>query len=346
MGIDRTQLLDVVRALDLPAGQYVVFGSGPLVVRGLREGRDVDLVVTPELYERLRDTGWTVVAKDDGGELLQHGDVEAMTRLEFPGYHRDPRTLIAGAEHIDGVPFTPLAELRTFKTALGRPKDQVDLDLIDAALTRQNGAASGEERAEWARQLLADRAAPGRPEPPPWPGSGWTFLAGTVTRPSATFAAAAGTTFWGTALVVLFASAVVRSARVLVHGGPVSELVLGPVVAVAGLVLAAIVGGIAHATARPAGDDPAPVASQTGVVLGLASLPATVTHLLTGTAAAAGLAALATCPVALCLLALLYARSLDVPYRRGLLGAVAGGVTVVAVLILLGFVVVLVTSLA
>lgn len=345
MGIDRRQLLDVVRALDLPDGQYVVFGSGPLVVRGLREGRDVDLVVTPELYQRLRDTGWSVVTKDDGGELLQHGDVEAMTRLEFPGYRRDPRTLIAAAEHIDGVPFTPLAELRTFKTALGRPKDQVDLDLIDAALTQQNGAMSAPERVAWARQLLADTAAAGRRDAPGWQGNGWTYVIGTVTRPGATFAAAAGTTFWGTALVVLLASAVIRSARVLLHGGPVSELALGPVVAVAGLVLAAVVGGIAHATAQPAGE-PAPVASQTGVVLGLASLPATITHLLTGAGATAGLVAVATGPVALCLLALLYARSLDVPYRRGLLGAVAGGVTVAAVLILVGFVVVLITSLA
>ncbi|MPY81617.1 MAG: hypothetical protein GEV04_25275, partial [Actinophytocola sp.] len=120
MGIDRERLLDTVRGLALPDGQYAVFGSGPLVVRDLREGNDIDLLVTTELYERLRADGWSVHRKEDGGETLHRGDVEAMRTLELPGYRRDVPTLIASAEHIAGIPFVSLAELSHFKSAANR----------------------------------------------------------------------------------------------------------------------------------------------------------------------------------------------------------------------------------
>jgi hypothetical protein len=43
-----------VKALDLPFGEYVVFGSGPLAAHGIRPTSDVDLFVTTMLYEKLK----------------------------------------------------------------------------------------------------------------------------------------------------------------------------------------------------------------------------------------------------------------------------------------------------
>lgn len=37
--------LDELKALNLPAGQYAIFGSRPLAVRNLRDANDIDLIV-------------------------------------------------------------------------------------------------------------------------------------------------------------------------------------------------------------------------------------------------------------------------------------------------------------
>jgi len=45
------ELVDEVRKMDLPLGKYAISGSGPVAIRGLREGRDLDspLGFTPQL---------------------------------------------------------------------------------------------------------------------------------------------------------------------------------------------------------------------------------------------------------------------------------------------------------
>lgn len=348
MAIDRRQLLDAVRALDLPAGEYAVFGSGPLVVRDLRTGGDIDLVVIPELYERLKTSGWQVRVRDDGGETLALDDFDAMRRLEFPGYHGDIPALIAGAEWIDGVPFVSLDDLRVFKTAFGRAKDHVDLDLIDQATqTVRTGAPSAADVAH-ARAVLArheERSKP--PAAEPWHGTGWHVLAGIVTRPGPTFAAARRTVCWGTAYVVLLVSALLLCVAAPLHGGSAAWVLFAPVAAGIALVLALIVGRLAMAVAARAGGDgvPAAVSSQTGIVLGLCSLPEGVAALVAGDGPARTVVWLVLLPVGLGLLALLYARSLDVSYGRGLLAAIAGYLGAIAALILAGIVAVLAVTL-
>jgi hypothetical protein len=51
--IQTINLFDKLRTLGLPVGDYAVFGSGPLVVRGLtREYRDLDVVARGAAWER------------------------------------------------------------------------------------------------------------------------------------------------------------------------------------------------------------------------------------------------------------------------------------------------------
>ena len=37
--------LDEVKRLNLPKDKFAIFGSGPIAIRGLREARDIDLIV-------------------------------------------------------------------------------------------------------------------------------------------------------------------------------------------------------------------------------------------------------------------------------------------------------------
>lgn len=56
--------------LDLPTGEYVVLGSGILGALGIRAIADVDLLVTPSLFARLRERGWEYSTLDYGGHTL------------------------------------------------------------------------------------------------------------------------------------------------------------------------------------------------------------------------------------------------------------------------------------
>lgn len=344
MAIDRTRLLDAVRGLDLPADEYAVFGSGPLVVRGLREGGDIDLVVTPALYARLRErSGWAVRRRADGGETLGWEDFDVMERLEFPGYVGDVSAMIADAERIDGVPFVRLPELRRFKAALNRPKDHVDLDLIDRALARERkpGEADREQRRAAAVRTLAGPGAAPAPETPAWTAGGWSFVAGVCTRPRPTFAAARGTPFWGTAyLVLLVAAELNATARVRGHGSPV-QFLIAPVAAGIALLLALVAASVALTVARSVTSETSagPATTQTAVVWGLSVVPQAVVELVTGgNGAAATVVGVVAGVVALVLMTLLYAEGFGVSAGRGLAGALTGLLTAFAAVVFVAFV--------
>lgn len=326
MAIDRAQLLADVRALELPDGEYVVFGSGPLVVRGLREGADIDLVVTPDLFERLRGDGWEVCTRPDGGETLTRGDLDVMCRLDFPGYRRDVRALIARAERIDGVPFLPLDELRTFKVALGRPKDHVDLDLIDRALAGRD-APDTEARREQARAVLSRPPVTRTPQAEPWQGSGWDFVVGLLSHPGRTGREARGATMWGTAYLLLLVDAILLCvAEPVRSGGSAAWLLFAPFAAGIALLIGTIVGRLALSLATSGGGngDPAAAASQTNVVFGLFSIPQGAATLAFGEGVVANLVSVVVLIVTLAVLAQLYAHSFDVSVGRGFAGAVVG----------------------
>lgn len=128
-------ILDRVKALEFPAGEYVVVG-GVLEVYGIRDAGDIDIVASPELFERLEQNGWKRKRFFHGmrdRKMLVSGDgeVEVLSNYRIGGYKPDTRRLIEHAHVVDGVPLVPLAELRQFKQELGRPKDKRDIELID-----------------------------------------------------------------------------------------------------------------------------------------------------------------------------------------------------------------------
>lgn len=121
-----------VKELNLPHGQYVVFGSGPLAVHGIRETRDVDLLVTDEFYNRLKEQGWEEREWDSGGTYLSKDIYEVDNSWTYGDYDPKPEEIIAIAEMHEGVSFAPLTEVLKWKQAFGRPKDLEDIELIQA----------------------------------------------------------------------------------------------------------------------------------------------------------------------------------------------------------------------
>jgi len=126
-------IFEEVKNLNLPLGQYLVLGSGPMAARRIREYKDIDILVTENLYEELVKQGWkTVEINGVNGKfkVLKNGKFEVDKRLWCGDYKPDIEALIKNAEIINGVPFLQLSELVKFKTALGREKDLKDIELI------------------------------------------------------------------------------------------------------------------------------------------------------------------------------------------------------------------------
>jgi hypothetical protein len=130
-----SQVLD----LNLPLGQYAVVGSGAMSVHGIREHKDIDLLVANELYRDLQDRGWKRKSIRSDFEVIVSGIAEASPEMITYGtYNPDIHAVIQRADIIDSVAFMQLADLVDFKTSLGREKDVIDIALIKKYLEQTN----------------------------------------------------------------------------------------------------------------------------------------------------------------------------------------------------------------
>ena len=129
-----------IAELNLPLGQYVVIGGGILEVLGIRDTKDLDIVVTQELFEKLRQSK-NYNEEMRWGKVFLIGDgIEIGVRLEWEHYHCTTEEAIKTATVIRGIPFLNLEETIKFKKAMGREKDFKDIVLIEDYLKNNNHA--------------------------------------------------------------------------------------------------------------------------------------------------------------------------------------------------------------
>ncbi len=131
-------IIQKVKSLNLPVGQYAVFGSAPMAIRKIRESHDIDMVVTEELYQHLKDHGWKDKVSNNGSKMLHKDEFEVGMSWEFGEYKPDVANLIQNADMFEGIPFVKLEEVLKWKKAWGRDKDQVDIKLIEEYMQMQN----------------------------------------------------------------------------------------------------------------------------------------------------------------------------------------------------------------
>lgn len=127
-----------VKALDLAKGSYIVFGSGPLGMLGIREVQDVDLLVSQQLYNQLQAAGWKQITKAPDDMPLVRGKVEAHNNWNFSAYSPTLDELLGRAFFVDDIPFASIEDVRLWKDASRRPKDLADIALIDTYLAQQH----------------------------------------------------------------------------------------------------------------------------------------------------------------------------------------------------------------
>lgn len=119
-----------LKELDFPLGHYVLVGSSPLAVRGIREANDLDIAVSDHLWQILVESKKYKQVEKYGHLFLQASDVEIIKQLDWEAYPTTTEEAIRTAEIIGGYPFLNVSETIKFKTALGREKDFKDISLL------------------------------------------------------------------------------------------------------------------------------------------------------------------------------------------------------------------------
>ena len=172
MTSEAPRLKKILYELDLPAGQWVLSGSGVMVLHGIERDRpmgDVDIFLATrswfDLYHaglffgvmqgaRLEDKreGWKIwtthpnnpAERSDPPYLFK--TIHGLEVNIFSGWRKrgvgdiDVAHWIHNAQRVDGIPCIPLQFLLDWKDAMGRAKDATDIERIREHLKRQEGS--------------------------------------------------------------------------------------------------------------------------------------------------------------------------------------------------------------
>jgi hypothetical protein len=131
-------LFKQVKDLNLPLGQYALFGSAPMGIRGMRECHDMDIIVTENLWNEFEKDNWDLKFSSFGNPYFCNGDIEMGKDFWKTGLWSTAE-LIREADIIDGLPFVKLATVLEWKKLMAREKDLKDIEIIEKFLQMQNG---------------------------------------------------------------------------------------------------------------------------------------------------------------------------------------------------------------
>ncbi|MGW1785717.1 hypothetical protein ACWCQQ_42545 [Streptomyces sp. NPDC002143] len=168
-----TEHFDELESLKLANDDFVVAGSAPLFIRGLRDHvTDLDIVT--------REAGWKHAVSRaraqclPGPEPAPHGDALSLyfcgTRIEvlnawFPSLLGSVDHLIRTAEVVDGIRFLSLDDTLQWKRRLNRPKDRQDVRRVEEVYRPRllAGREQGTGRKDADRMTLRGGSAVDRP---------------------------------------------------------------------------------------------------------------------------------------------------------------------------------------
>lgn len=139
--MENISIISRAKALNLPFGEYCVFGSGVQEIHGLKKAKDVDILVTGKLYIQLKKAGWKrkwFFWRGLWCKCVTNGTNEAFTNIHWTWKYRpDTQEIINRAEVHNGIPFLRIEDLLEFSRYLPREKDKQTVKRIEAYLAAQ-----------------------------------------------------------------------------------------------------------------------------------------------------------------------------------------------------------------
>lgn len=121
---------EAVRALELPADHFVLFGSAPLLAHGLiTEVGDIDLLAAGPAWQRaVALAAPAAPTRAPGGD--QRVRLADGTEVYDGWLGLDVQAILRRAERRDGLPVARLSDVARYKRLLDRPKDRAHLALM------------------------------------------------------------------------------------------------------------------------------------------------------------------------------------------------------------------------
>ena len=130
--MNSARAFELLRAVDLPVGDYAVFGSGPLLVRGIIEdARDIDVIARGTAWERALDEGEVTYLPEEDVTVAGFFDGALSVGATWAYGDVDIDDLIDSAELFDGVPFVRIEHVIAYKRIADRDKDHDHLRRIE-----------------------------------------------------------------------------------------------------------------------------------------------------------------------------------------------------------------------
>ena len=130
--------LMIVRELNLPMGEYAIFGSGPLLIRGIiDDSNDLDIICRGAAWDLARKVGELRYLEQYEVTIATMADGRITFGTECGIGNFDVNVLIDTAEKIQGLPFVRLAHVIEYKRIANRRKDIRHLDAIDKYRTTE-----------------------------------------------------------------------------------------------------------------------------------------------------------------------------------------------------------------
>lgn len=127
-------IFEKTKELGLPKDDFVIVGGGVLTALGLvKWDNDIDMAVTPEIFESFKGEGWERYERG-GKELLRH-DVYDIG-VDFGEW--DLNDLKQDAFQVEGVSFMSLQKLLEWKREAGRDKDHEHIRIIEAYMKQHD----------------------------------------------------------------------------------------------------------------------------------------------------------------------------------------------------------------
>lgn len=122
--------LTELRQAELPVGDYVLFGSGPMVARGwIDDPGDLDVVARGAAWAQACERGQLVHIEEYGVDVVNIG-TNITVGVQWGIGDVDIDHLIDTAELVHGIPCARLEHVVAYKELRSTPRDHEHLELL------------------------------------------------------------------------------------------------------------------------------------------------------------------------------------------------------------------------
>lgn len=132
-------LLRTLDSLSLPdnKGSYAIFGSGPMAIRGLKEAHDLDVVISPIIWNSLIKKGHKTSIAPSGTQriLIVDSSGNELELMKEWSMGVNAEEILKSSENIKGHWYGSLELLLKWKKNMNRPKDLEDIRTIEEYLS-------------------------------------------------------------------------------------------------------------------------------------------------------------------------------------------------------------------